>query len=336
MELGAAIVVGDVARSPRMKMHAESLAKHSLAGAWLIGTASSRSLAIENARLKTIDEMQSFSGILLLAPIRMFILCLRLAWLLIWLRPFPSVMSVQCPPSPPALLACLLAKVVRLRFRALVVCDWHNFGENLLKLKVPGNKLGTMTAKAYAKAEEMCAKAVATTHLTVSASLKEELERQAFHNLRVARDRPPPLAKQTSAEEAHRLFFKISEELAPCGTAPTDSEWALATSVGEEMEEQTILTKKIGDEVIWRSERPKVIVSATSWTPDEDMFELLEALQKYDTNPKASPLLVVITGEYQLNYIAFFLFLNYFLFCRPSFEEAMIRRPRRWTDEGAV
>lgn len=310
-----------------MKMHAESLAKHSLNGAWLIGTASSRSLAIENARLKTIGGMNSFSKTLLLAPIRMFILCLRLAWLLIGLRPFPSVMIVQCPPSPPALLACLLAKAVRMRFRALVVCDWHNFGENLLKLKVPGNKLGTMTAKAYAKAEEMCAKAVATTHLTVSASLKEELERKGFHNIRIARDKPPPLAKQTSAEEAHRLLFKISKELATCGTAQTDSEWALTTSQGDETEEHTILTQRIGDEVIWRSDRPKVIVSATSWTPDEDMFELLKALQKYDTNPKASPLLVVITGKDELNhmllcvYVCVFFFPIFSIFCRPPLKK---------------
>ncbi|EEB07025.1 mannosyltransferase complex subunit Alg1 [Schizosaccharomyces japonicus yFS275] len=41
----------------------------------------------------------------------------------------------------------------------------------------------------------------------------------------------------------------------------------------------------------------KLLVSSTSWTPDEDIFVLYKALEEYDAQPNASPILAVITGK---------------------------------------
>lgn len=41
----------------------------------------------------------------------------------------------------------------------------------------------------------------------------------------------------------------------------------------------------------------RLLVSSTSWTPDEDFSILLDALVEYAASPKQAPLLVVITGR---------------------------------------
>lgn len=41
----------------------------------------------------------------------------------------------------------------------------------------------------------------------------------------------------------------------------------------------------------------RLLVSSTSWTPDEDFSILLDALVKYALTPKHAPLLVIITGR---------------------------------------
>ena len=46
--------------------------------------------------------------------------------------------------------------------------------------------------------------------------------------------------------------------------------------------EQTICTESRGGKVSLREGRPALIVSSTSWTPDEDFSLLLEAATIYD------------------------------------------------------
>ena len=50
-----------------------------------------------------------------------------------------------------------------------------------------------------------------------------------------------------------------------------------------------------------RPDRPALLVSSTSWTPDEDFSILLDALDTYDTvarvDPELPKVLVIVTGK---------------------------------------
>ena len=65
----------------------------------------------------------------------------------------------------------------------------------------------------------------------------------------------------------------------------------------------TPFTRIKGGKPTWRSDRPALLVSSTSWTADEDFSILLEALNQYEqaaNNAKSGTLpkvLVVITGK---------------------------------------
>jgi beta-1,4-mannosyltransferase len=61
----------------------------------------------------------------------------------------------------------------------------------------------------------------------------------------------------------------------------------------------TLLTEKTDGNVTYRQDRPRLIVSSTSWTEDENFSLLLNAAELYEKNaPDGSPnLLFVITGK---------------------------------------
>lgn len=78
------------------------------------------------------------------------------------------------------------------------------------------------------------------------------------------------------------------------------------TSHGEReaREERTLFTTRSAEDVYeLRRDRPALLVSSTSWTPDEDFSVLLEALERFDSRAAsgASPTLpfvvVIVTGK---------------------------------------
>lgn len=86
-----------------------------------------------------------------------------------------------------------------------------------------------------------------------------------LHRAEVLYDRPKEEFRPISIEQKHELFEKISEEYPE----------TLKDSKGCNK-----FTKLSPDRTIeWRQDRPGLIVSSTSWTPDEDFSLLLDALQ---------------------------------------------------------
>lgn len=66
----------------------------------------------------------------------------------------------------------------------------------------------------------------------------------------------------------------------------------------EDWKTKTVITEKVDGLIRYRSDRPAIIVSSTSYTADDDFGLLLDALLMYDrgavpTNPR---FLVIITG----------------------------------------
>jgi len=298
---GAAVVLGPAERSPRIRLHASSLASALPRGAALIATESSTdaTIAAGSACVHTIRSFRWLSHSILLAPLRAALLLVDLIISLVTLQRFPEVVIVQCPPSPPALLAVFLAATIRLSAHSThIICDWHNLGSTILELKATDSRyllafLKRLAVNVYSAAELLCAKLLASSHMTVSHALATKLKHLGFPFVSVVRDRAPPELTRRSFDESKELFSRIEPLLQQSGCALIDdfvSRHGISSLLDTDDE----------------SNRPAIVVSATSWTPDEEMDILLEALKLYSNRAKSKEMsdacmlpriLCVITGS---------------------------------------
>lgn len=84
-------------------------------------------------------------------------------------------------------------------------------------------------------------------------------------------DRPPNQFQSISLEQKHNLFVKLA----------TDHHEFLPTEIKSTEFQATRFTYKDSDGTIHlRADRPAILVSSTSWTPDEDFSILLKALDR--------------------------------------------------------
>lgn len=73
-------------------------------------------------------------------------------------------------------------------------------------------------------------------------------------------------------------------------------------TIGDAQEVSAFTVKLSNGEIRYRQNRPALLISSTSWTPDEDFGILLEALDAYETKAVDDPvhyprLVCVITGK---------------------------------------
>lgn len=173
-------------------------------------------------------------------------------------------MLVQNPPSIPTLAVAAL--VCRLRGTKLII-DWHNFGYSILSLKL-GDK-HPLVRISYAS-EFFFAK-LAYAHITVTDAMSRVLRgKLGESSIRTLHDRPAKLFQP--GDQKQRLAFLQEYK--------TIAEHYNALSDGT----------------------AKLLVSSTSWTPDEDFSVFLDALCQYSqstvSDQKQLPeLVVVITGK---------------------------------------
>jgi beta-1,4-mannosyltransferase len=185
-ELAAVVVMGDIARSPRMLNHARELAANGFAVV-LIGYRGREFETPAGVRVVGLDGGRGVppdaSGLrfMMRAGFRMGRLCIALFRIL--LREKPRAILVQNPPSFPTLTAATLAaKCVG----ASVTVDWHNYGFSLL-----GLRLGTAHWLVHlARWYEFRAGRQAARHLCVSRAMREDLMRNAGIRAEVLYDRP--------------------------------------------------------------------------------------------------------------------------------------------------
>lgn len=84
-------------------------------------------------------------------------------------------------------------------------------------------------------------------------------------------DRPAEQFKSITLAEKHELFYRLSEDF---------PEFLGPQNLSGEQESTRFTYKDANGTIHHRSDRPAIIVSSTSWTPDEDFSILLKALER--------------------------------------------------------
>ncbi len=227
---------------------------------------------------------------LLVAPFKVLQQILQLFWVLCVVVEAPDAILVQNPPAIPALL---VVWVVRLLRGCSVVVDWHNLGYTVLA----ENSLGAShPIIPIARWYERVIGSRLDAHLCVTKSFQAWLAQEWGVEAAVLYDKPPAFFKQTAVEIRHDLFQRI-------GSAFNDvEESVLGRPIGDR---ETLFTRELkGGKIELRDDRPALLISSTSWTPDEDFGLLLDALVALDRSWStgeggANPphLLVVVTGK---------------------------------------
>lgn len=171
----------------------------------------------------------------------------------------------QNPPSIPTLL---IAQVICFLRNTRLVIDWHNFGYSILALKLEDSHPLVRISRYY----EYTLARFASAHFCVSNAMG-----------RVLKD-----------------GYAITTPILPLHDRPTLDFQPLVKSQRISFLEGLSETKPYITEI--ENGKLKLLVSSTSWTPDEDFSLLLDALVKYSklaghSHPHLPRLLAIITGK---------------------------------------
>ncbi|RXW16582.1 hypothetical protein EST38_g9275 [Candolleomyces aberdarensis] len=340
----AILVLGDIGRSPRMMYHAQSFAENGFVTDIVGYRGSDLTPALERlprVQARYLPEppiIVKFLPFVVAAPIKIIhqVVSILLV-LLVYIEKPPEFLVVQNPPSIPSL--ALVQLVGRIR-GSKVIIDWHNLGYSILALKV-GEKHPFVRIYKWFEATFGYS---AYAHLFVTHAMRDHLVKEwdlQGHKV-VLHDRPPRHFHRSSAQETHELFRKIQPLIAsqkglsdflPKYSAPYSTPFTHTTR------EKSTLSPTISRAVassalhshraivssqpntppaeglpnyteirapVLRPDRPALLVSSTSWTPDEDFSILLEALGMYESRAReleatgGSPLpklLAIVTGK---------------------------------------
>lgn len=297
------VVLGDLGRSPRMQYHALSLleAGHTVSLVGYQGEELIPDLCEVNVKLSVVRFSAPSPKILQKSlPIylvwRIASLCLYLMHALFISIPAKHKQKVDCvlvqnPPAMPLLLiAYLYCRVQGLlkRHRPGLVIDWHNLGFSMLS-----NVIFSSMARLY---EQLMAP-LADGHLCVTSAMKGFLHQRfkiPANAIHILHDCPPAMFQPLSTSDQHQILAKIHSNL--CSKCPRPWYQNLKDP------DQTLLTEINSARVhAPRRGRPALVTSSTSWTPDEDFGQLLEAVLALDQiisrRQSSLKVLVVVTGK---------------------------------------
>ncbi|EPQ64753.1 Bgt-1150 [Blumeria graminis f. sp. tritici] len=266
------LVLGDIGRSPRMQYHAMSIAKHGgqveIIG-YLDSTVHPELVASPRVTIIPIPQPPralGFSWIpfVIAGPLKVLWQLFVLSYALSYRTKPTRWLLVQNPPAIPTLLIALFICFVR---NTHLIIDWHNYGWSILAgTKGPKHPFVQMH-KYY---ESTLGNWAPTANFTVSDAMRRQLKSPPYNictPILTLHDRPPDIFQPIECIEARKAFLKHLPETATHA--------------------QDIIS---GD--------TKLLVSSTSWTPDEDLNLLLEALCSYAASQRQLPsVLVVITGK---------------------------------------
>jgi beta-1,4-mannosyltransferase len=265
------VVLGDIGRSPRMQYHALSIASHG-GKVHLVGYVESDVHPdIQASRLINIVPLTAFPKrfqsqnrllFLLVAPLKIMWQVWSLYYALGYRTRACKWLLVQNPPSIPTLF---IAQWICYFRKTKLVIDWHNFGYSILALRLGKDDPAVRMARRY----EGHFSRTATAHFAVTNAMTRVLKSQFNINALALHDRPPTHFQPLTSQQRQDFRSKIPTLI--------------------HLDKDIDISKH------------RIVVSATSWTPDEDFSLLLAALLKYSTvstvDALLPPLLVIITGK---------------------------------------
>jgi beta-1,4-mannosyltransferase len=204
-----------------------------------------------------------------------------------------NIIIIQNPPCLPALLA---ARIIAVFNGSIVVIDWHNLGYAMFEQRLGSKHL--LVRLAFTLEKFACRQA--HKHICVSSAMKDWLAEHFTIQATVLYDRPAKLFVKDSPtlRERHHLLssLEFSDDLLFPNTE-ADGEInrnlkndtnGVQKSEGSTCQTYCKTQQKCeggGDDgdannIILKEKGCKMIVSATSWTEDEDFSMLLVALQE--------------------------------------------------------
>jgi beta-1,4-mannosyltransferase len=263
----AVVVLGDLARSPRMQYHAQALAgdgvEVDLVGYGRLECEDDPRIAVHSLRAPRWLQSAQWPKpmFVLIALLRVAHQALQLWWTLRRRLPRYQTLLVQVPPSLPTLL---VAQQVAAGRGARLIIDWHNFGYAMLALRLGEHPMPRLMRRL----ERACARR-ASANLCVSESMQRQLAEDWGVAATVLHDHPARLLSPLDLQSKAALFEKYAALLP--GYAVRDPR------------------------------RPALLISPTSWTADEDFDCLCDAAVEYDARAAAGGelprLLLLITGQ---------------------------------------
>jgi beta-1,4-mannosyltransferase len=171
---------------------------------------------------------------------------------------------VQNPPSIPTLLIALIICFLR---NTHLIIDWHNYGWTILA-GTKGEKHPFVAISKYY--ESMLGSWAPTASFTVTDAMQKQLQKPPYNiksPIFTLHDRPAAIFQPIANSQSRQRFL-----------------------------EQLTETSKHAQDIM--AGVTKLLVSSTSWTPDEDFNLLLEALCIYAASNKAlPPIIAIITGK---------------------------------------
>lgn len=293
------VVLGDFGRSPRMMYHALSLtaAGRAIDVISYEGTAplfdlthnpDVRLLTVTKGEFKALKRAPAALRLLARAVAQL----VHLVYLLMTIER-PREILVQNPPCVPTFAACGAACAMR---RVELVIDWHNLGYTIFGLKYGERSVMTRLCKWY---ERRLGKAFGKRHMCVTDAMRTFLETEwKLKNVTVMKDRPAErfhAAAQEAANANSMLdFWNAPHIVAELTSSPVAREGDVLDRVLKGEHENS-----------WHN-KPRFVISSTSWTPDENFGVLLDAAIAYNERKRANggassrkypDLVIIITGK---------------------------------------
>lgn len=267
------VVLGELARSPRMQYQCISLAKDDYQVTVIANSGNDKCCEeLESNQLieqKFIPDFKvswlprSFSYIL--RPICQSLLLLITLFQLIFTFKLPHIILLQNPPSIPTIpVMVVFSKLTNSRF----IIDWHNYGYSILALKLGQDHL---LVKIYQWIEFFFGRH-ADAGFCVSESMRESLikHHKIKYPLKVLYDKPPIHFKSMKPKDKHKFFIKMKQTIKEF-RSPMDDDTRF--TIHDPFNKRLIVNRPL---------RPAILLSSTSWTEDEDFDMLLDALKLYD------------------------------------------------------